>query len=253
MDEKKVLIIDAHNHIALKIYEGETKGTIENAISVLDTCGVERSVIAGAGLPHQLDQNNRLCAAAVKKYPERLIGFVGVNPHLKEKTLEVIDQAVNEWGFRGIKLHPWLEGFPANDRIVYPIMERAEKYDIPVLFHSGTPPFSTPLLIADIAMHFPKVKVIMGHMGKNMLYCDAICAAKLSKNIFLETSAAHILPVVHRAVEEIGAERVLYGSDHMEVSVMRYRILQIMDLDISREEKALILGKNIARILRIQV
>lgn len=147
----------------------------------------------------------------------RIIGFCRINPNVGTKTVATsIDRYVKELGMRGIKLHPEIDHFKiTHEKILAPIFDKARDYQIPIIFHSGGTPDTDPLMIGQLAAQYPKVTVILGHMG---LYegCRkaAIVASKLD-NVFLETSAVgwlshHFAP----AVLKVGPEKVLYGSDH---------------------------------------
>ena len=56
---------------------------------------------------------------------------------------------------RGVKLHPWLQGFSAHEPGLDPLCEVAAAAGVPILFHDGTPPFSTPLQLASLARRHP--------------------------------------------------------------------------------------------------
>ena len=73
---------------------------------------------------------------------------------------------------------------------IYPLIEKAQELNIPVMFHSGDGPFATPWQVGLVAMDFPKVTIIMEHMGFDSLcYTDAaIKMARKAENIILGTT-----------------------------------------------------------------
>ena len=236
-------IVDAHTHLGdFPLFN--VRLNAESMIKIMNEYGIEKAVVFS--LP------NELTLKAVKKYPERLIGFIWINPHQEEKALKQIDQAVLEWGFKGIKMHPLLDAYLPDQDIVYPVMERARKYRIPVLFHCGHPPWSLPWHFSSLADRFPDVTIILGHMGHgHIVYINgAIDVAKKHDNIYLETSGMPMHSKIKEAIEVLGADRVLYGSD-MPFGHPAYEILKVKVSGISEEDLKLVLRKNILRILRL--
>jgi predicted TIM-barrel fold metal-dependent hydrolase len=119
---------------------------------------------------------------------------------------------VHELGCRGFKLHPWWTSFPANSPAALAVARKGDELGVPFLIHSGTPPTSTPLQIAEMARVAPHATFILGHMGLPDLWKEALHAAARYPNILLETCGTPSL-AIQVAVERLGPERVVYGSD----------------------------------------
>jgi len=251
----KPLIIDMHTHLMNGgLYTEDTNDDpIRYALSEMDESGVDMSVLLGLGFEHDLDANNLLVKQAVDAYPDRFVGFLGVNPHEGRRAVtDKIDRAIEEWGFRGIKMHQWLQAFPTNDPIVHPVMERAEHYEIPVLFHSGTPAYTTPALIADLAKRYPKVPVIIAHMGKTTLFYDCLTVMREVDNVYCDFSGNPLVGVLEWGIKTLGARKFLYGSDEFGAGPGQgYGIEQIAHMDIPDDDKRLILSGNAARLLKL--
>lgn len=251
------LIIDAHVHgpgigsINVVTAEDMLKNMDENGIDVI----VTHPILWGApGVPfwESYVNANKIVADAAKRYQKKIIGFVRVNPHYKDKAADYVDKAVKEMGMSGLKLHPRNEAYPVNsEALVYPLMERVKKLKIPVLTHSGDNDFCTPLLVAQLAERFPEVTIIMGHMGSSRAN-EAIYFAKKMDNIVLETSFDRPLSVLRNAIDTIGVERVVFGSDLGGTTLPHSPKLEIIRFDylgLKNYEKEMIMGRNIARIL----
>jgi hypothetical protein len=161
-----------------------------------------------------------------------------------------IETAVKRYGFKGLKIHPWCSDIPPNAKTLQPIYEAAAKFRMPVQFHSGTAPYATPLLIAEVARSYPEIPVIMGHMGKQDLWLDVIPASKLSENIYVDTSGQCIRALIEKFVEEIGPHRILFASDWPGL-YMNVEIQRIMDCDMEDKHKRMILGENAAKLFGI--
>lgn len=198
--------VDAHAHI------GEFGGWANVACSEdellrsMKLYNVKRSVV--------FYWDNELVRRAVAKHPKRLVGCVWPDPRRTDAPA-LVRKALTEWGFKGVKLHPLIHAFLPNDDIVHPIMEEARKAGVPVLIHSGHPPFSLPWSIGELAENFRDVKVVMLHMGHGhgIYIKSALDVAKRFDNVYLETSGMPMHTKVKEAVEMLGDERVMYGSD----------------------------------------
>ena len=243
----KDLIVDAHCHLG-RTARREWKA--EELVRTMDKYDIDHAVVFPSSNFDENDfsKSNDMIAQAVKEYPDRLTGFARINPHKGEKAVQELVRSKEKLGLRGVKLHPTMEVYPANSRIIHPIMRAATQLHMPVVFHSGTPPYALPSQIADVATRFPRIPIVMAHMGKS-LETEAIASARKSSNIILETSGASSrIGLMESAVKTLGAERIIFGSDWPCCHPAPEK-LKIDVLEISGEEKAAILGRNIMRIL----
>jgi len=236
-------VIDAHAHLGQFGGWANVSVTVEEMIADMDTFNISKTVVFM--IP------NEIVREAVKRFPDRLIGFVWVNPYDGEKAVDEVKRAVNDWGFRGIKLHPLIHAFIPSDSIVLPIMRLAREYKLPVLFHTGHPPFSLPWQIGEVAEMFPEVPIIMGHMGHGhgCYIQGTIMTAKKYPNLYLETSGMPMHTKIKEAFEQVGSERVMYGSDvpfhHHSVEMQRVRVSGLNEKDLNKvfyENAAALLG-----------
>lgn len=198
--------IDAHSHIGDFGSWANLSSTAEDLVKEMEIYNVEKSAL--------FYWDNDLVRAAVERYPRKLVGIVWPDPRQKNAR-ELSHKALTEWGFRGIKLHPLIHAFLPTDDIVFPIMEEARSADVPVLIHSGHPPYSLPWSIGELAELYPDVTIVMLHMGHGHgVYIQAaINTAKKYDNIYLETSGMPMHTKIKEAVQQIGDDRVMYGSD----------------------------------------
>ncbi len=251
-----MVVIDGHTHFA-----GPEKGlppnSVKELLSIMDMNDIDAVVttppLSSIGADRKYDEANAFISKAMKEAPNRIFGFIRVNPHFLDHALSSIEEGVKRQGFKGIKLHPRNEAFPINsEKLVFPIAELAGKLKVPLLFHTGDPDtygFAQPTLVGDLADTFPEVTIIIGHMGKR-LYEDAILVARWFDNIILETSF-HTPREITRAVERVGADRVIYGSD-MPFGIPEIALMSVRLCKLSKSEKEMILGLNMAHILGIK-
>jgi predicted TIM-barrel fold metal-dependent hydrolase len=234
-------VIDAHAHVGSFGSWAQVSITGESLIAEMDQFDVEKAII--------FSPDNLLTRDTVMKYPKRLVGYVWPNPH-DQNALSQVKQALNEWGFRGVKLHPLFNAFLPNDEIVYPIMEEAKKARVPVAIHSGHPPFSLPWSIGELAEVYPDVCIVMLHMGHGHgVYIQAaINTAKRYDNIILETSGMPMHTKIREAVRTVGERRVAYGSDipfhHTSVELQRVKMA-----GLTEDELRLVIHDNAQALL----
>ncbi|HDO21025.1 MAG: amidohydrolase family protein [archaeon GB-1845-036] len=245
-----MVYIDAHTHFGMK-GRGMPPNTPEERIAYMDRIGMDAMVTsppyASISPDRTYDEANAFILNVQRKYPGRFYALARINPHFRRRAVEKAEKALRN-GFWGIKFHPRNEAFPANSReLVFPIVEKVKEYGGLILFHSGEADFSHPTLIGDVAENFPEVPIIIGHLGK-IYYMDAILIAKWFDNVYVDTSFCVGVHAIEKAVEYAGVEKVLYASDYPQGSV-ELDTMKVKLADLSRRDKALILGGNVKRIL----
>jgi predicted TIM-barrel fold metal-dependent hydrolase len=244
------VIIDFHTHVD----HAEVYGWFdppEKLIPLLDDAGIDRAVVMTyVDVPGPKADAVEYVADAVARYPDRLIGFVRLDPNGRDVARAILDRAVLELGFRGVKLHPTTTlAHPAADPTIE-LLERCAELGVPVLFHCGDDPYTTPQAIEAAAARVPACSIVMGHMGGYFHVDDAIAAAARQPNLYLETSAMPYPPRIGEAVWLLGPGRVLFGSDgpgcNPSLEVGKIRLLGL-GTDVERR----VLGGNAARLLGI--
>jgi predicted TIM-barrel fold metal-dependent hydrolase len=136
---------------------------------------------------------------------------------------------------------------------------RAQELGVPILVHTGSSVFrgarikyGDPLLLDDVAIDFPDLRLLMAHSGRPFWYEQAFWMARRHANVYLEVSglpAQNLLTYFPR-LEEL-ADKVVYGSDWPGNPYLRRNIDSILRLPLREETKAKILGGNAARLLAL--
>ncbi len=248
------MIIDAHNHLGLRANDDEetlNRGlTEDDFLQLMEGAGIDKAVITPLFDRYgDYQAGNALLAEVIQAHPDRFLGFVRVDPYRTDQALEMIEEGIVEKGFYGIKMHPRSERFHLDDEVVNPIFEAAIDLEVPVLIHGGETNYCHPLLFGRIAERFPAATIIMGHMGKKEVSRGIEMAEEFS-NIILETSSTGNPKTIEKAVERVGAERVVFGTD-IPFFDPRVEIKKIRLLDVEPKIKSLILGENMRRILNL--
>jgi len=158
------------------------------------------------------------------QHPDRLIGFLSVDP-TQDGWQEQMRQGHQEFGLRGIKLLPMYAGFHPDDPLLDPLWQYAQDQQLPVILHTGTTFISQapldctlPRHIDAVAIRFPEVKIVMGHLG-HPYEGECIAVARKHPNVYTDVSALHYRPFqLYQSlmlVQEYGVwEKLLFGSDY---------------------------------------
>lgn len=241
----------------------------------LEKHGVERAVSLHT-LPGDLDSAGKAVAAADK----RLVGFVMVNP-LAEGPVTTVDRAVKQHGFRGVALFPSMFGFALHDDRAQAVLEVANRHKLLVFVHCGVLKvgfrdklnlaatfdlsLSNPLALRKPAAQFPNIRFIVPHLGSGM-FRELLMLADSAPNIFADTSGIGAwgkyleghpseAQVLRHAVEMMGAERLLFGTDsswfprgwRRDVLDAHLKVFEEATLD--DKQVGAILSRNLERLL----
>lgn len=205
--------IDTHMHIGREnllsadiVSFMKMKGSWEKVQSELSPQGVIAALDKGAidkGVIFPLtffppsghwQEMNDLTASYVQQYPQRLIGYGIINPRDIPSSLKELERCFDVLGFRGIKLHPSMQEFFPNQEEFFPIYEYCQYKNVPILFHTGaslashSDKFSHPILLDDIAVHFPSLIMIIAHAGRPY-YQDAALLLRKHSNVYADICA----------------------------------------------------------------
>ncbi|MDD3746735.1 MAG: amidohydrolase family protein [Anaerostipes sp.] len=202
--------IDAHAHIGEYGGWAGVSSSEESILKNMNEYEIEKTILCSANYERNEDTREMF-----ESYPKCIIPLVYVNPLKSEKAISDIDYYIGEKGFQGIKINPLRDAFVADDTCLDVVMEKAQEYKVPVFIHSGHPPYSLPWSIALLAERFPKVKVVMIHMGHGHgVYIDAaLKMARRYENIYLEMSGMPMGCKIKEAYETVGADRIMFGTD----------------------------------------
>jgi hypothetical protein len=246
------MILDSHVHLK----HGDAHGTEYSAgqiVEVMDRAGIDRSVVFA--MQTTTRRSIEMADAAVGQFPDRLIPYVYALPSYDRPVLEELHGALEDGRFRGIKMH--VGECRIRQHISDPVFDLAAAMDVPVLMDLAGDLGTAKRLARD----FPETKLIIAHLGRykctdESLIDDFIGVAEGHENVWLDASGVVMTYTIAEAVNRVGAEKVLFGTDgpHPKpdlVSYARYAIRQIEVLSISDEEREMVLGGSAERLVRL--
>lgn len=249
-----VYTIDMHTHLPGRAF-GLSPRPTRDFLAMLDQAGVSQAVVMTIdGFFFDYVLCNNLLADQVAESDGRLIPFCTVDPRQNDAVTE-LRRCVEEKGFRGLKLHPWWQGFSPLDTFMMPIAAEAQRLRIPILFHDGTPPFTAPLQIAYLCDVFPDLAVILGHGGGMDLWIEAAAAVERYENCYVCLSGSTSVAIFDHLIRSLPAHKVMIGTDAGFGADYQaeFRMEQFRDLASSLlpEHQAAIFWRNGARLLRL--
>jgi predicted TIM-barrel fold metal-dependent hydrolase len=245
---EKVLTIDFHGHVG-RWDHLLMEDDVPKLLRSMDAVGIDQACVFNIFHPDGT-RGNDLTAAFVARHPDRFIGFAYVSPLVPQGMVPELERAIDQLGFRAIKLYSPYTSYEYNHPVWDPIYQFAHQRGLAVLAHTGSD--AEPRYLSEAAARFPGAKFVAGHAGNNEPYRrQSIEAAQQHPNYFLETCSTFRTPgVIEELVREAGADRVLYGSD-LPLMDPRPQLGKIITAAISDQDKRLILGENARRLLRL--
>ncbi len=230
-------------------------------LKYLDSIEVERAVLIGSVSPEVIGIDssiNGFYAEYARTDPRRLIPAGGLHPRQAQNFMAELDNFLR-LGIRVIKIHPPHQLFYPNEYLtglneLELLYRAAEANGIPVMFHTGTSIFpgarnryGDPIYIDDVAVDFPKLKIVLAHGGRPLWMNTAFFLLRRHPNVYLDISGippSRLLEWFPR-LEEI-APKTLFGSDWPGPGGVdiRRNIEAIRRLSLSEGAKEQILGKT---------
>ncbi|MBZ5618609.1 MAG: amidohydrolase [Acidobacteriia bacterium] len=282
-------VSDAHTHLfSRRFFESLAAQCVKSVEDVADTLGWQLppedpaelarawdAELAGYGVSRaaliaSVPGDEASVASALAAYPGRFLAFAMVNP--------LTEKAAVPPGLHAICLFPAMHRYSLHDPRVQPLLEQAAVQHCAVFVHCGVLTvgvrgklgipspfdmrFSNPLDLHSIALRYPRTRFIIPHFGAGYLR-EALMLADLCPNVHLDTSSSNswlryegldLKTVFRRALDVMGAERLLFGTDSSffprgwNYDIFETQTCALLDLGISSSDARLILGENLERV-----
>ena len=166
---------------------------------------------------------NDAVATFVSAFPQRLIGFMAVHPY-DAGCMDEFERCRADLDMKGVKLGANYQNFEPLEARALTVYEQAQKHGLPVLFHQGTSPvrdapirYAHPLVIDEIAMRYPELRIIMAHLG-HPWQVDTCVVIRKHPHVYADLSGNFYRPFsfweqMVKATEWNVLDKILFGSD----------------------------------------
>ena len=224
-------------------------------IATMDACGMRMALCSHhLALSPDEREGNRLAFEAVERFPGRLRAYIVVNPNRERKAVEEELRRWLEARPCGIKLHPSVHEVNVLDERLKPVFEFAEGHGLPVLSHvwEGCA-YGSPQHFQQLGERWPRVRFVLGHSGGSLKgILASIEVAKRLRNVYLDLTGSQLFyGVLERMVEEVGASRILFGTDLPFIDP-RFQLGRVLFARVADRRKRRILGENALRLFRLR-
>jgi hypothetical protein len=241
----------------------------ERWIKDLKTKGVSHVNFVTAG-------GNDNLAEIISLHPDEFSGFAHHDPWM-EGAPEELERAVKDLGLSGYKMIASSQHLPVDDKRLYPLWEKVEELEVPVIIHFGVlgggggPARDlrnmNPLTLWEIASDFPTIPFIIPHFGacyiRELLQLCWSCP-----NIMIDTSGSNqwmrwmpyqlnLEDLFRKAIETVGADRLIFGTDSsyfprgFSEPYLREQLKACYGIGMNREDIEKIFHKNAERLLKL--
>lgn len=240
-------IIDCHAHF------GHFSGTTvlypdaESMLRAMDEIGVEKVCVSSfLSIGPDPRVGNDMVAEAIKKYPDRFVGYAVINPNRPEEIEEELNRCFERLGMEAIKLHPAFHHYSIEGSAYKKVFKYAATNRIPILSHE----WGRPEFLGKLSTDYPEVNFIIAHTGFWDARADLVYAEVLRRpNVFVDLVYSNIFyEALERMVTQVGADKILFGSD-FPLHDLAFQLGRITFAKLDDKSKQMILGGNMLRIL----
>ena len=204
--------------------------SMDHYAQIMDEAGVDHSLLiavraGGRDMKYAIEVPYAQVAGYCDAMPERFSGLAGVDPFMGMEQLRDLEYAVNELGFVGAHSYPHWFKLPPDAAQWYPIYAKCCELNIPIMMQVGQnliyqkhvrlPSVARPILLDQVAIDFPDLKIIGIHVGTPWAD-EMIAMAWKHENVFIGIDAyapKHLPASLVHYMNSYGSHKVLFGTD----------------------------------------
>jgi predicted TIM-barrel fold metal-dependent hydrolase len=207
---------------------------------------------------------NEEIAQLAREHSDVAIAFASIDPHRGAEGVREAKRLISDFGVKGFKFHPSVQGFYPNDRMAYPLYEAIAEAKLPALFHSGQTgvgagrrggggirlKYSQPMLLDDVAVDFPDMPIVIAHPSFPW-QDEALSVATHKPQVYIDLSGwspKYFPALLVQYANTLLKDKVLFGSDYPVLSPEKW-LEEFEKLPIKPEVRPLIMKQNAARLL----
>ncbi|MDX1657987.1 MAG: amidohydrolase family protein [Nitriliruptorales bacterium] len=229
---------------------------LELTIGAMDAGGVDVGLLsAWHGPSGELISNDEV-AGWVAEHPDRLRGIASVDLRDPTGAVTELRRCVEDLGFVGLRVIPWLWERPPNDRYYYPLYVACVELGVPFCTQVGhTGPLRTsetgrPIpYLDDVALDFPDLVIVAGHVGYPWTD-EMIALSRKYPNVHIDTSAyvAHRYPpALVDYLRGDGGDKILFGTNYPMLTADQ-ALAKLDDLELDQDTRGSFLRGNAERV-----
>jgi uncharacterized protein len=230
-------------------------------VAALDAAGVDFGLLSAWSAPHQPPLiSNEEVADWVAAHPGRFAGLACVDLNNPMEAVRELRRCVEELGFKGLRVIPWLWEAPPTDRRYYPLFAACVELGVPFFTQVGhTGPMrpsetGRPIPHIDqVALDFPELVIVGGHIGYPWTE-EMIAVARKHENVYIDTSAyvpkRYPAELIAYMQSGSGRRKVMFGTNYP--MIFHQPALDGIDaLGLDEEVRELFLAGNARRVLQL--
>jgi len=234
---------------------------------------------------------NDAMAEVISKHPDRFSALATLPMKDSEAAVQELERSVEELGLPGAMIFTNVVGEPIDSKRFWPIYEKAEQLDAPIMIHPTSPteiglmdpyrlvpligfPFETTVAISRLVFSgvlekHPNLKLILSHLGGTVPYL----AERIDRGYFAYPECKGILtkapseyfkktymdvvsfypPAIEFAIKFLGVEKLLLGSDYPhQIGDVALSIDTVRKLNLQDVDKERIMGNNAVKLLKME-
>lgn len=231
---------------------------IEATIAAMDAGGVEKALVSAWHGPGGPLIENREVYEWMWRYPDRLYGVASVDLATPMRALDELRTAVTDYGFKALRVVQWLWDKPCTHPLYYPLFAECVRLGIPVCLQVGlTGPLATsetgrPLHIERVALDFPELTIVCGHIGYPWQQ-EMIAIATKFPNVYIDTSAykaSRYPPELIAYLKANGRSKVMFGTNYPMITPADC-LADLDALDLSAETRARFLAGTARAVFKL--
>ena len=246
-----------------KVLSAMSKGSVEEMIKEMDEIGVEK-VCMDQMTAWSYRENREwghysleIMAEIIEKSKGRVIGGAGYNPFRIKESLEEIERAVKNYGFKYVWAHPITFGCAPNHKKMYPLYPKCIELGIPCCFQVGqsAEPLPSevghPMYADEVALDFPQLTIVLTHTGWPWIN-EWMSMVWKHPNVYGNIGAyfpSSLDPSLVRFMDSVrGQDKVLWASNGFGLTRCKK---EFIELPIKDETRMKVLRENALRVFKL--
>ncbi|MCZ6624751.1 MAG: amidohydrolase family protein [Deltaproteobacteria bacterium] len=234
--------------------------SMEAMIAKMDEAAVEKVFITQCKMWSYrnkwmyMDTTLEEVAQYLTRYPDRFVGLAGYNPFRVKESVQEIERAVKEYGFKGVYIHIYGFDIPLHDRKMYPLYAKCVELDIPVSMQVGhvleamPSEHARPIYLDWIASDFPDLKIVGAHTGWPWVE-ELISVCYKWDNVYFGVDAwmpKYLKPEIIQFINSrMGQDRSLWGTNGLQ---WKESLNQVEALGLREDAKRKLLRENAVQL-----